>query len=553
MGAAQSQQIHVAVKDFRIVLNERVVYSGSAVTGNVILEVEEPKTFKQISVVVVGRAQAPQEVGVFYVDNYTMVYPRTEFYDIGNMTVWNNEQSTDGRLAPGRYTFPFRVDIPSSTPSSFEGTGGYIRFAVQAHIWAAVAALQMKPLSVHHIDCPLRIQQLIRITDPTLLQPQCFEEQKSVLFSSSPIVLKVQLPKTGFCIGEPLNLIVSIENGSRRHPTLNASLFQQVVCSDSRGPVNHSEKTILSVDSNKIPSKCKQEWKPDIRIPPTDTFDDKSCSIIQVSYRLDVKAMIPWSQHDIKIVIPLKVGCEVDQPTPVTDIPDPPRSIKSDPFRHIRRPGVIPTYIETSLSAIGEPLNFPGANINPQMAGFQQQQLAQAANFNPQIPQQWTPQAAGSSYPQVPTRPWPQPSVSNFPPLTQQWLPQAPQMPTPQLWPPQPPPSNLPPQMSTPQQWPPQPPASNPLSQMPSTLQQSNEIYQQLASNPELMQQVLSQLQLGGELPQPTPQQPTEAPEPSAPEKNPKELPPEASSPPATTTCTSDVPPPSYEETLKNL
>ena len=532
MGAAQSQQIHVAVKNFRIVLNERVVYSGSAVSGNVILEVEEPKNFKQISVVVVGRAQAPHDVSSFFVPQVQglnvqpkVVHPRSEFYDIGSATVWNSEQCTDGHLAPGQYTFPFRVDIPSSTPSSFEDTWGYIRFAVQAHIWTAVAALQMKPMSVHHIDFPLRIQQLVRITDPTLLQPQRFEEQKSVRFSSSPIVLKVQLPKTGFYIGEPLHLKVSIENGSRRHPTLNASLYQQVVCSDSRGPVNHSVKTLLSAQSNKISSKSTQEWDPDIHMPATDTFDDKSCSIIQISYRLEVKAMIPWSKHDLKIVIPLKVGCEVDQPTPVANIPDPPRSITPDPFRRMRTHSSS-VHTPVPLSAIGEPINIPGAN----MAGPLHQQLTQAPNINP-LPQRWPPQAAGSTHlPHVPMQPWPQASASNFPALTQQWPTQAAA-------------SNLPPQMPTPQLWPPQPTASNPPSQTPSALQQSNDIYQQLASNPALMQQVLSQLQLGGELSQAQTQQPTE--------KNPKELPPEASSSLAPTT--SDVPPPSYDETLKNF
>lgn len=85
--------MHVAVKDFRIVLNESVAYSGSAVSGNVILEVEEPKNFKQISVVVGGAQALPNEVGAFFVASHLGVltneiaYPRSEFYDVGNTTV----------------------------------------------------------------------------------------------------------------------------------------------------------------------------------------------------------------------------------------------------------------------------------------------------------------------------------------------------------------------------------------------------------------------------------------------------------------------------------
>ena len=96
---------------------------------------------------------------------------QSELYNI--LTVWNSEQCADMHAQCLVLYCPFHVDI---LPSSCEGVWGYIWLAVQAHTDGH------RCLTNEACVCtPLLLTAHTRFIDPTLLQPQCSEEQK--LFS----------------------------------------------------------------------------------------------------------------------------------------------------------------------------------------------------------------------------------------------------------------------------------------------------------------------------------------------------------------------------------
>ena len=122
------------MKDLRITVVQKrpdqPFYSGSSVAGAFLIGVDEPKSYKYISIQFLGRAfvhwteQGPQGTGVDCTSS--------EVYVDVRQTLWTADQSPGGHLAPGQYSFPFRFDIPSSAPSSFEGTVGSIRYELHA-------------------------------------------------------------------------------------------------------------------------------------------------------------------------------------------------------------------------------------------------------------------------------------------------------------------------------------------------------------------------------------------------------------------------------------
>jgi len=203
-------------------------------------------------------------------------------------TLWTADQSPDGRLAPGQYSFPFRFDIPSSAPSSFEGTVGSIRYELHGRIGTGLLKFDRK------IAFRVPVQQVVRISDPRLLQPARQEVQKTVgcLFcTSAPIVLTVTAPKTGYCIGETLPVHVSVENGSSNRITITATLCQRVVYTaraqrvfyTGRSHHRQSKKALVHIRSDEIAPHITREWDPALQIPETEVLDEQSCSIIQVS------------------------------------------------------------------------------------------------------------------------------------------------------------------------------------------------------------------------------------------------------------------------------
>ena len=325
------------MKDLRITLvqdrPDQPFYSGSSVTGSLLVDVDEPKSYKHISIQFLGSAyvhwtETRSEGSGDNRRTRTVHYSSSVVYVDVAQTVWTADQSLDGRLPPGQHSFPFQFGIPPTAPSSFEGTVGSIRYALHGRIGTGLLKFD------HRIEVRIPVQQVVRVSDPRLLQSVCQEVQKTVCClccASAPIVLTVTVPKTGCCIGETLPVHVSIENGSSRCITLTASLCQGIVYT-AQGHHRYSRKTLVGIGSDEIAPQVTRDWDPMLQVPATEVLDEQSCSIIQVSYSLNVTAVIPRALN-LSTAIPLKLG-NVPEQSPLggsTLPPQPPPQVQPLP------------------------------------------------------------------------------------------------------------------------------------------------------------------------------------------------------------------------------
>ena len=295
-------------KVFSIVLDRvgDVYDSGSTVSGSVLLDTTaSPVYYTHISVNLSGKAQFRKTLSPYhYTDNFDVVY----------LTVWKRS-STSTIINEGEYSFPFRFEIPPTTPSSLEGNWGYIRYTLHARIWTdKISNPGLIHVPILHTELSgINIRQLVSINDPALLQPH-LEEVGS---QSQPIRVVVSLPRTLYCIGDILTLHVSVRNESKLRINLSASLRQKVSCITDEGKNGSSKKTIFTIESDKIAAHTNHDWDPAIKIPPTAIIGEgSSCGMIQVSYSLRVEAILPRGRHNIKVKIPLKLGHTTQQQLP---------------------------------------------------------------------------------------------------------------------------------------------------------------------------------------------------------------------------------------------
>lgn len=312
-------------KVFSIVLDDpsdHVYHSGSTVNGKLLVQVDEPQYYKNISILFFGMAEVN-----FFVEG--ILCRDSETCCLRQVTVWSSEQS-DGRLEMGEYCFPFQFLIPRSAPSSYREWGGKIRYSVQANIWldtlkvGAVTADFAIPAPLYKEEVNIQVQQLCGITDPHLLQSRSQTVEKRVGYNSDQVLMTVLLPDIGFyCIGEGLSLKVSIQNQSNRRLTLKASILREVMYTgknrlrQSETKTKRIKERLLSVESDGVPPHTTYEWDPTIRIPEPIPLDQSSCSFIKPIYTLKVKAVIPWSLSNLKVILPLSVGSRQEQLPPV--------------------------------------------------------------------------------------------------------------------------------------------------------------------------------------------------------------------------------------------
>ena len=228
---------------FRIILTStnRLYHPGDTITGRLLVDVNEPKSYNQIIVKLLGSS---------YVHLTTtrtvcsvrgdLVEDETEYIDdhISSKTfvdlvapLWNSQQSPDGKLPPGQYNWPFSFNIPPTVPSSFEGSVGNIRYSLEAGNMVTDTKLE------YRVEQVIDVQQLVKITDPRWLTPvhqQVCEDEERVRFlcctsRSDPVSMTVTVPKTGFYLGESFQLHASLENGTHSHCIQMTALLEKTV------------------------------------------------------------------------------------------------------------------------------------------------------------------------------------------------------------------------------------------------------------------------------------------------------------------------------------
>ena len=275
---------------------------GTAVTGSLLLDVDKPKSYKQILVQLSGRSFVHLRVSLTGLTGgyYTSLEP---YFD-SVAPLWDNRQSPDGKLPPGQYNWPFSFVIPPSVPSSFEGKFGNIRYMLVGRI--VTGALKHN----HDVMALIPVQQLVQITDPRLLQPVRTEVQKTVgfLFSTSqPIIMSVAVPKTGFFIGDSFQLHISLENGSKRPITLTVCLKEYIVY-HARGTYRRILRSLYRLRSDKVERQETKILDEAITIPTNDTtiLINSSCGNIKVTHRLKITCHIPRA-FDLVTSIPIEL------------------------------------------------------------------------------------------------------------------------------------------------------------------------------------------------------------------------------------------------------
>ena len=293
---------------------DQAFYSGSTIKGNLLLDVNEPRSYKYVSIKFLGRSyvhweEHRTETSGNQRRNVVYKYTSEQSYADQDLMLWTCQQSPDGKLGAAEYSWPFSFQIHPLAPSSLEGTVGNIRYWLEARVGTGILKFD------HVVEVKLPVLQLVRLTDPRLLLPERFEAEKTLCClccASGPITLTASVPKTGFCLRESFSLHASVENGGNRQVTLEASICQLVLY-HAQNHQRSSRKTLARYESDPIEPQASREWDPTIEIPMTEIIHEGSCENIEIQYSLVVAAKIPQAL-DLNRSIPLQLGnCSVQQ------------------------------------------------------------------------------------------------------------------------------------------------------------------------------------------------------------------------------------------------
>ena len=302
----------IMVKDFRLELSNQGIYVvPGEVTGTIVVVTDEPKSYNAITVTLKGYADVHWTESHIVRDDRanrrTEIRHNHSHEDYINevIVLWNKEQVPNRVLNPGQHVLPFRFALLSGRfPSSFVGKHGHIRYELEARISTGLFHFDKKVFAI------VQIVDRVDINVPALMSPAQYEDEKTIccLFCASPpISLNVNVPRTGFCIGEGIPLTASLGNGSGRAVTLRATV-SQIVTFHAQGRTRTSSHRLNSFQSPPVQGHTTFQWAPAERLAiPSAIPTIANCGIISLHYTLLIEAVIPWAIN-AAINIPITLG-----------------------------------------------------------------------------------------------------------------------------------------------------------------------------------------------------------------------------------------------------
>ena len=313
------------VKEFKIVVDkpgaqadsapgsDSVFYSGSEVTGKVVVRVDEPQSYEDIKVSLKGKGRVhwteerivtdTAEDGTQTQRTETIEFESKKVFVDAKIELWDKDKSPDRCLPPGEHSFQFSFSLPAHSPSSFEGEHGTIKYSLKAKIDGH---------EDHKTKAKVKVAEVVDINTAALNKPVRLEKEKTICClccASGPITTNVELPRTGYCIGENVPLEVTVENGSSRNLTITARLLENVTFS-AEGRVRYGQ-TVTHVDlrSQQIGPNATYSWTPEehkFLVSPTNPVII-DVGIIKREFTLRVAVDIP-DAIDSVFTIPVTIG-----------------------------------------------------------------------------------------------------------------------------------------------------------------------------------------------------------------------------------------------------
>lgn len=230
----------------------------------------------------------------------------TETYVKHTTVLWNHQQSPNGTIGPGTFEFDFQFTLPVNCPGSFEGRGGHINYVLRGNILTG----EKSHLS-YKTELPIQVCRTVDviINLPQLLAPMYRSIQKRVGFScfGNNVELTVNLPRTGFCVGERLSLTLSVKNNTSRQIKLRATILRMTKYLFETHPVYERDKLAVVV-SPEIAPHSPYAWTVDNLTVPLEVVPSfEGSKVIEMRYLLKVIAVIPWAR-DCAMLFPLTLG-----------------------------------------------------------------------------------------------------------------------------------------------------------------------------------------------------------------------------------------------------
>ncbi|XP_042206224.1 arrestin domain-containing protein 3-like isoform X2 [Homarus americanus] len=287
-----------------------VFFSGQAITGNVQVTCDKPKSCRGIEVKFRGFGKVhwtERRTSGSGDDRKTETrhYTSHESYYEMNYWVLGNGQSTS-ELPPGTHVFNFSFLLPKGIPSSFESHIGKVRHQCKAKMdipWK-VDKTCLRPYSVNTLYD-------LNIDPQAVLPIECTKHDYTCCWfcRSGPMSLVLRLDRSGFVPGE--KMIINAECSNMTNVKINSTkaVIHQTITYHAEGSRKKEHRKVAELKRPEIKPGDDDIWSGvEMLIPALPPSHLEFCRIIDIDYEFKFE-MDPSGCHtDMEYEAPIVIG-----------------------------------------------------------------------------------------------------------------------------------------------------------------------------------------------------------------------------------------------------
>ncbi|XP_064616902.1 arrestin domain-containing protein 17-like [Liolophura sinensis] len=213
-------------------------------------------------------------------------------------------------LKEGPHSFDFQFNIPDSSPPSFEGKFGWVRYSLECRIekpWKSDYLLKDNFQVMNHLDLNL---------EKEAEEPYHKEVKRAdaccFCYDNVDVSVCLDLPRRGFVPGEYIPVTAEIKNNTSEFVTTSVHFIKKVTYTSPEADRTKVSKHVVNQipDFELEPHNKYVFNREKIEVPSIPASCLLGCNLITVSYYLMVKACTEYSGVRCKVVADLIIGTE---------------------------------------------------------------------------------------------------------------------------------------------------------------------------------------------------------------------------------------------------
>ena len=212
-------------------------------------------------------------------------------------------------MAPGTHRYEFACQLPPQIPYTVGLKHAEIHYYVEAVLdipWQFDKESKVPLLIIPYVD--LNFFQYLKA--PKTIET--YSNTSSLFCASGRLEMTIQLPYTGFAVGQKVPIKIFYDNKSNKNVTRTRMVLKRITTYNATTPhpkTKSKAENMFIVNTNGVQDGASTSFESIFEIPRVMLCtNDNSCHVVTITYVMKIEAVLSGCTSNLTTVLPVVIG-----------------------------------------------------------------------------------------------------------------------------------------------------------------------------------------------------------------------------------------------------